>query len=115
MPEWAMCHRPYKCHGKRAFLPLLRSNPHLCEVIANIGNKPKKQLFFDECARPCVGEGEGLSECLADDTACLVGSKECRINGDDAGCERVSVGFELGVEGFEVVENSLFGFKHFLC
>ena len=55
-------------------------------------------------------EGEGLGEGLADDVACLVGKEELRVEGDDINCEGGALGGELWVEGFQMKENSLFGF-----
>ena len=63
-----------------------------------------------ECARPAVVEGEGLGEGLADDVASLVGKEELRVEGDDLDCDGGALGGELGIEGFQMKEDCLFGF-----
>ena len=68
-----------------------------------------------ECARPAVIEGEGLGEGLTDDVACLVGKEELRVERNDFDCEGGALGRELGIEGFKVKEDCLFGFLQFLC
>ena len=68
-----------------------------------------------ECARPAVVEGEGLGEGLADDVACLVGKEELRVERDDLDCEGGAVGGELGIEGFQMKEDCLFGLEHLGC
>ena len=68
-----------------------------------------------ECARPAVVEGEGLGEGLADDVACLVGVEELRVKRDDFDCEGGALGGELGIEGFQMKENRLFGLEHLFC
>ncbi len=68
-----------------------------------------------ECARPAVVEGERLGEGLANDVACLVGKEELRVERDDLDCEGGALGRELGIEGFQMKEDCLFGFLQFLC
>ena len=68
-----------------------------------------------ECARPAVVEGEGLGEGLANDVACLVGKEELRIERDDLGCEGGALGRKLGIEGFQMKEDCLFGLEHLFC
>ena len=68
-----------------------------------------------ECARPAVVKGEGLSEGLANDVACLVGIKEFVIKRNDLDCEGGALGRELGIECFQMKEDCLFGFLQFLC
>ena len=68
-----------------------------------------------ECARPAVVEGEGLGEGLADDVACLVGKEELRVERDDLDCEGGALGRELGIEGFQMKEDCLFGLEHLGC
>ena len=68
-----------------------------------------------ECARPAVVEGEGLSEGLADDVACLVGKEELRVKRNDLDCDGGALGGELWVEGFKVKEDCLFGLEHLFC
>ena len=68
-----------------------------------------------ESTGPAVVEGEGLGEGLADDVACLVGKEELRVERNDFDCEGGALGRELGIEGFKVKEDCLFGFLQFLC
>ena len=68
-----------------------------------------------ECARPAMVEGEGLGEGLANDVACLVGIEELRVKRNDFDCEGGALGGELGIEGFKVKEDCLFGILQFLC
>ncbi len=63
-----------------------------------------------ECARPAVVEGEGLGEGLANDVACLVGKEKFRVKRNDLDCEGGALGRELGIEGFQMKEDCLFGF-----
>ena len=63
-----------------------------------------------ECARPAVVEGEGLGEGLSDDVACLVGIEEFGVKRNDFDCEGGSLSRELGIEGFQMKEDCLFGF-----
>ena len=65
-----------------------------------------------EGACPAVVEGEGLGEGLADDVACLVRKEELRVKRNDLGCEGGALGGELGIEGFQMKENSLFCLVH---
>lgn len=65
-----------------------------------------------EVAGPAMDEGEGLGEGLADDAAGFFGLEALRVNGDNSDCERVDSGREVGIEGFEVVEDRLFGALH---
>ena len=60
-------------------------------------------------------EGEGLSEGLADDVACLVWIEEFRVKRNDLDCEGGALGRELGIEGFQMKENCLFGLEHLFC
>ena len=55
-------------------------------------------------------EGERLGEGLANDVACLVGKEELRVKRDNLGCEGGALGSELGIEGFQMKEDCLFGF-----
>ena len=68
-----------------------------------------------ECARPAVVEGEGLGEGLADDVACLVGKEELRVERDNLDCEGGALDRELGIEGFQMKEDCLFGLEHLFC
>jgi hypothetical protein len=68
-----------------------------------------------ECARPAVVEGERLGEGLADDVARLVGKEELRVERDDLDCEGGALGGELGIEGFQMKEDCLFGLEHLFC
>ena len=68
-----------------------------------------------ECARPAVVEGEGLGEGLADDVACLVGKEELRVKRDDLDCEGGALSRELGIKGFQMKEDCLFGLEHLGC
>ena len=60
-------------------------------------------------------EGERLGEGLADDVACLVGKEKLRVERDDLGCEGGALGGELGIEGFQMKEDCLFGLEHLGC
>ena len=60
-------------------------------------------------------EGEGLSEGLADDVACLFGKEELRVERDDLDCEGCALGGELRIEGFQMKEDCLFGLEHLFC
>ena len=55
-------------------------------------------------------EGEGLGEGLVDDVARLVGKEELRVKRNDLDCEGGALGGELGIEGFQMKEDCLFGF-----
>ena len=70
------------------------------------------ELWIDslESTGPAVVEGEGLSEGLADDVACLFGKEELRVERDDLDCEGGVLGGELRIEGFQMKEDCLFGF-----
>ena len=68
-----------------------------------------------EGARPAVIEGERLGEGLSDDVACLVGIEEFGVKRNDFDCEGGALGSELGVEGFQMKENCLFGLEHLFC
>mgnify|MGYP003514217721 FL=1 len=68
-----------------------------------------------KCACPAVIEGEGLGEGLADDVACLVGKEELRVKRNDLDCEGGALGRELGIEGFQMKEDCLFGLEHLFC
>ena len=65
-----------------------------------------------QLAGPAVNESEGLGEGLADDAAGFFGLEERGIVGRDTDSERVAMGSEVGVEGFEVVEYRLLGALH---
>ena len=70
------------------------------------------ELWIDslESAGPAVVEGEGLGEGLADDVARLVRKEELRVERDDLDCKGGALGGELGIEGFQMKEDCLFGF-----
>ena len=68
-----------------------------------------------ESTGPAVVEGEGLGEGLADDVACLVGIEEFGVKRNDLDCEGGALGRELGIEGFQMKENCLFGLEHLFC
>ena len=68
-----------------------------------------------EGACPAVIEGEGLGEGLADDVACLVGKEELRVKRNNLDCEGGALGEELGIEGFQMKEDCLFGLEHLGC
>ena len=68
-----------------------------------------------ECAGPAVVEDEGLGEGLANDVACLVRKEELRVERDDFDREGGALGRELGIEGFQMKEDSLFGLEHLFC
>lgn len=68
-----------------------------------------------ECARPAVIEGKGLGEGLANDVACLVRKKELWVKRNDLDCEGGALGGELGIEGFQMKEDCLFGLEHLFC
>lgn len=63
-----------------------------------------------ECACPFVDEGEGLGECLPDDGTGFVRKKEFGVQRYDSDRQGGAVGFELRIEGFQMIENSFFGF-----
>ena len=63
-----------------------------------------------ECARPFVDESERLGESLSDDRAGFVRKEEFRVQWYDSDRQGGAVGFELRIEGLQVIENSLFGF-----
>ena len=60
-------------------------------------------------------EGEGLGEGLADDVACLVGIEEFGVKRNDLDCEGGALGRELGIKGFQMKEDCLFGLEHLGC
>ena len=68
-----------------------------------------------ESTGPAVVEGEGLNEGLADDVACLVGIEEFGVKRNDLDCEGGALGRKLGIEGFQMKENCLFGLEHLFC
>ena len=68
-----------------------------------------------ESTGPAVVEGEGLGEGLADDVACLVGIEEFGVKRNDLDCEGGALGRELGIEGFQMKEDCLFGLEHLFC
>ena len=68
-----------------------------------------------ECACPAVIKSERLGKRLTDDVACFVRKEELRIERDDLDCEGGALGRELGIEGFQMKEDCLFGFLYFLC
>ena len=65
-----------------------------------------------ECARPAVIKGERLGEGLADDVACLVRKEKLWVKRNDFDCEGGALGRELGIEGFQMKEDCLFGLEH---
>ena len=68
-----------------------------------------------KCACPTVIESEGLGKGLADDVACLIGKEELRVERDDLDCEGGALGGELGIKGFQMKEDCLFGLEHLFC
>ena len=70
------------------------------------------ELWIDslESAGPAVIESEGLGKGLADDVACLVGKEKLWVKRNDFDCEGGALGRELGIEGFQMKEDCLFGF-----
>ena len=60
-------------------------------------------------------EGEGLGEGLATDVACLVGIEEFGVKRNDLDCEGGALDRELGIEGFQMKEDCLFGLEHLSC
>ena len=60
-------------------------------------------------------EGEGLGEGLANDVASLVGKEELRVERDNPDCKGGALGGELGIKGFQMKENSLFGLEQLGC
>ena len=57
-------------------------------------------------------EGERLGEGLTNDVACLVGKEELRVERDNLDCEGGALDRELGIEGFQMKEDCLFGLEH---
>lgn len=49
---------------------------------------------------------------MSDNLARLVGEEKRRVDGEDTDGERVAVGNELWIEGFEMVEDCLLGTLH---
>ena len=68
-----------------------------------------------ESTGPAVIEGERLGEGLTNDVACLVGKEELRVERDNLSCEGCALGGELGIEGFQMKEDCLFGLEHLGC
>ena len=68
-----------------------------------------------EGACPAVIEGKGLGEGLANDVACLVRIEEFGVKRNDLNCEGGALGGELGIEGFQMKEDCLFGLEHLFC
>ena len=68
-----------------------------------------------ECACPAVIKSERLGKRLTDDVACFVRKEELRVKRNDFDCEGGALGRELGIEGFQMKEDCLFGLLHFLC
>ena len=68
-----------------------------------------------ESAGPAVVEGERLGEGLVDDVACLIGIKEFGVKRNDLDCEGGALGWELGIEGFQMKEDCLFSLEHLFC
>ena len=66
-----------------------------------------------ECARPAVIKSERLGKRLADDVACFVRKEELRVKRNDFDCEGGALGRELGIEGFQMKEDCLFGLCYF--
>ena len=68
-----------------------------------------------ECARPAVIKSERLGKRLTDDVACFVWVEELRVKRNDLDCEGGALGRELGIEGFQMKEDCLFGLEHLFC
>ena len=68
-----------------------------------------------ESTGPAVVEGERLGEGLTNDVACLVGKEELRVERDDLDCEGGALDRELGIEGFQMKEDCLFGLEYLGC
>ena len=68
-----------------------------------------------EGACPAVVEGEGLGEGLANDVAGLVGKEELRVKRNNLDCEGGALDRKLGIEGFQMKEDCLFGLEHLFC
>ena len=68
-----------------------------------------------ECTGPAVVEGKGLGEGLANDVACLVRIEEFGVKRNDLDCEGGALGRELGIKGFQMKEDCLFGLEHLFC
>ena len=68
-----------------------------------------------ECALPAVIECEGVGEGLANDIACLIGEEELWVKRNDFNCEGGALSSELGIEGFQMKEDCLFGLEHLGC
>ena len=66
-------------------------------------------------AGPAVIEGKGLGEGLANDVACLVRIEEFGVKRNDLDCEGGALDRELGIEGFQMKEDCLFGLEHLGC
>ena len=60
-------------------------------------------------------EGKGLGKGLADDVACLVGKEQLRVEREDFDREGGALGEELGIKGFQMKEDCLFGLEHLFC
>ena len=60
-------------------------------------------------------EGERLGKGLGDDVAWLVGKEELRVERDDLDCEGGALSRELGIKGFQMKEDCLFGLEHLFC
>ena len=60
-------------------------------------------------------EGARLGGGLANDVACLVGIEEFGVKRNDLDCEGGALGRELGIEGFQMKEDCLFGLEHLGC
>jgi hypothetical protein len=56
-----------------------------------------------------------LGEGLADDVACLVRKEELRIKRNDLNREGGALSRKLGIEGFQMKEDCLFGLEHLGC
>ena len=60
-------------------------------------------------------ECERLGKRLSDDVACFVRKEKLRVERDDLDCEGGALGRELGIEGFQMKEDCLFGLLHLFC
>ena len=63
-----------------------------------------------ECARPAVIKSERLGKRLTDDVACFVWVEELRVKWDNLNSKGGALDRELGIEGFQMKEDCLFGF-----
>ena len=68
-----------------------------------------------ECARPAVIKSERLGKRLTDDVACFVWVEELRVKWDNLNSKGGALDRELGIEGFQMKEDCLFGLEHLFC